>query len=227
MEIVPGVYWLDLGVSNCYLIAEDDQLTLVDAGVKRSARPILEFIHEIGYSPEQLTRVLLTHADVNHVGDINPLRADYPLEVFASRTAAEALARGHSSRKIKAGIFSPLFTWFEALGGAMKIDVDTLAAEGDTLPLLGGLEVFDTPGHTPGHVSFYAPRHKLLFAGDSVSTRPDQVLPNQTKMFNWNQEKMLASVHRQQALAPEIVCSGHGPVVFDAAEKFQLIGEQT
>jgi glyoxylase-like metal-dependent hydrolase (beta-lactamase superfamily II) len=225
MEIAPGVYWLDLGVSNCYLIAEDNQLTLVDAGVKRSARHILEFIQKLGYSPDQLTAVLLTHADIDHVGSVNPLRADYSLNFFASQKAAEALARGHSSRKIKAGLFSPLFTWFEALGGAMKIAVDEQIAESNTLPLLGGLEVLETPGHTPGHISFYAPRHKLLFAGDSVSTRPDQVLPNQTKMFNWDQEKMLDSVRRQQELAPEIVCSGHGPVVFKAAGKFQLNGD--
>jgi glyoxylase-like metal-dependent hydrolase (beta-lactamase superfamily II) len=46
------------------------------------------------------------------------------------------------------------------------------------------------------------------------------VLYNRVKMFNWDEEQMRASVHRQAELMPEIVCSGHGPVVFGAAAKF-------
>jgi glyoxylase-like metal-dependent hydrolase (beta-lactamase superfamily II) len=220
MEIAPGVHWLNLGVSNCYLIAENGQLTLVDAGVKRSARQIEGFIANLGYSASHLTRILLTHADYDHVGAVNHFRANNEVEVYASQVAADALADGHSSRKIKAGIFSPLFSWFEGLDGSMQVTVDTVLSEGDTLPLLGGLEVLDTPGHTPGHISFYAPAHKLLFAGDSVSTQPDKVLYNRMQAFNWDQEKMIASVQRQHSIQPEIVCSGHGPVVFGAAGKF-------
>lgn len=223
MEIIPGVYWLNLGASNCYLIAEDGRLALVDAGVKRSYKQIVDFIEGLGYSTGQLTHILLTHADMDHVGTANLLRKDSGAQIFASQVAADALARGHSSRKIKVGIFTPLFTWFETLSGAMKIKVDTILAEGDTLPLLGGLEVLETSGHTPGHLSFYVREHKLLFAGDSVSTQPDKVLYNRMKAFNWDQEKMIAAVHRQQAILPEIVCSGHGPVVYGAAEKFPQV----
>jgi glyoxylase-like metal-dependent hydrolase (beta-lactamase superfamily II) len=172
----------------------------------------------------QITRILLTHADYDHVGAVLPLREESRAEVLASQVAAEALSSGHSSRQVHAGLLTPLFSWFEGLDGSMKFEVDTILSEGDTLPLLGGLEVLETPGHTPGHLSFYAPRHKLLFAGDSVSTQPDKVLYNRVPIFNWNQDQMIASVHRQHDIRPEIVCSGHGPVIFGAAEKFVEIG---
>ena len=219
-EILPGVYWLNLGASNCYLIVEDGVLALIDTGVQRSYSQIVDFIQELGYETSQLTHILLTHADIDHVGSTNQLLADSRARVFASQIAADALADGHSSRKIKAGIFTPVISWFEARGGAMLIAVDEILAEGDTLPLLGGLQALETPGHTPGHLSFYAPQHKLLFGGDSVSTLPDRVLYNRAKIFNWDQEKMIESVHRQQAIAPEVVTSGHGPVVYGAAGKF-------
>jgi glyoxylase-like metal-dependent hydrolase (beta-lactamase superfamily II) len=222
MEIIPGVHWLDLGISNCYLIVEQGELTLVDAGVKRSYRQIVELIHSLGFSTYHLKRILLTHADYDHVGATTPLRAENSAEVFASQIAAEALANGHSSRQIHAGIFTPLFSWFEELGGAMRIEVDKILAEGDCLPVLGGLKVLETPGHTPGHISFYATQHRLLFAGDSVSTQPDLVLYNRVQVFNWDQQQMIASVHRQQTIEPEIVCSGHGPVVFEATGKFPI-----
>lgn len=220
MEIIPDVYHLDLRASNCYLIVEGDEITLIDAGLNRSAEQITDFIRGIGKAPKQLTRILLTHADLDHVGAAMELKQISEARVFASQIAADALAEGRSSRKLKMGIFTPLFTWFERRNGAMEVAVDEIVAGGDMLPILGGLEVLETPGHTPGHISFYTREHKLLFAGDSVSTQEDQVLYNRMKAFNWNNEMMQASVHMQAALEPEIVCSGHGPVVFGAASKF-------
>lgn len=222
MEIIPGVYQINARASNCILIVEEDGLTLIDAGVKNSLSLIEAYIREIGKSPADLTRILLTHADLDHVGSAMALKAKSGATIYASQIAADALREGHSSRPIKAGIFSPIFSWFERRGDAMRVDVDEILAGGDTLPILGGMQVLETPGHTPGHLSFYFPTHRLLAAGDSVSTQPDKVLYNRMKAFNWDQAQMQASVHMQAELQPEIVTSGHGPVVFEAAEKFVL-----
>jgi len=220
MEILPGVYRIDLRVSNCFLIAEDSGLTLIDAGLRRSFTPLVDFIRSLGRSPSELKSILLTHADLDHVGAAPALNSHFGASIFTSSIEAEALAHGRSSRPIQVGVLIPLFNWFERLNGAMQVEVDRTISDWDQLPILGGLRVIATPGHTPGHLSFYAPRHKLLFAGDSVSTQPDTVLYNRMKIFNWDQAQMQASVQRQAALRPEIVCSGHGPVVFGAAGKF-------
>lgn len=222
MEIIPGVYQINARASNCILIDEEDRLTLIDAGVKSSLPLIETYIREIGKSPADLTRILLTHADLDHVGSAMALKAQSGAVIYASQIAADALTEGHSSRQLKMGIFTPLFTWFERRGGVMRVDVDNILTGGDTLTILGGMEVLETPGHTPGHLSFYFPAHKLLVAGDSVSTQPCKVLYNRMKAFNWNQDQMKASVRMQAELQPEIVTSGHGPVVFDAANRFIL-----
>ena len=43
--------------------------------------------------------------------------------------------------------------------------------DGDVLPVLGGLEVIHTPGHTPGSVCLYARQRGLLFVGDVLQRR--------------------------------------------------------
>lgn len=220
IEIVPGVYQIDLGVSNSFLIVDKTGLTLIDAGLRRSFKPLVSFIDSLGYSPTQLKTILLTHADMDHVGAAPRLKEISGARIFASQIEADALAEGHSSRPIQLGALTPLFSWLEHLGGGMRLQVDQILAEGDRLAILGGLEVVASPGHTPGHISFYVPQYKLLFAGDSVSTQTDAVLYNRVRMFNWDEEKMRASVQQQAAMRPEIVCSGHGPVVFRAADKF-------
>ena len=167
-----------------------------------------------------MKRILLTHADADHVGAAMALKADSGARIFASQIEADALAEGHSSRSLQMGILTPLFDWVERQGGGMQVAVDEIVAEGQTIPVLGGLKVIESPGHTPGHLSYYAEEMKLLFAGDAVRTKTGQVGYNWFKATNWDHEIMRQSVHKLAALQPEIVCSGHGPVVFDAANKF-------
>ena len=85
----------------------------------------------------------------------------------------------------------------------------------------GGLRVIDTSGHTPGHISFYAPASGVLFCGDSMVSDA-QGLHGSRPGLTWDAAKAEAAVKKQAALRPQIVCPGHGPVVTDAAGKFPL-----
>jgi glyoxylase-like metal-dependent hydrolase (beta-lactamase superfamily II) len=97
--------------------------------------------------------------------------------------------------------------------------VDELLSDGQVLPVLGGLRVVETPGHTPGHVSFFAPAAGVLFVGDSLVAEATG-LRGSTGMNTWDQAKADESVRKQAALGARLVCPGHGPVVPDAAGKF-------
>ena len=44
--------------------------------------------------------------------------------------------------------------------------MDETFKDGDPIDAAGGLIAYHTPGHTPGHASFYQPERKLLFSGD-------------------------------------------------------------
>lgn len=97
--------------------------------------------------------------------------------------------------------------------------MDELIVEGQALPVLGGLQVVETPGHTPGHVSFFSPSAGILFAGDSMVSENTGLRPS--RGFNtWDEARALESVRKQAALGAAIVCAGHGPVVTQAAGKF-------
>jgi glyoxylase-like metal-dependent hydrolase (beta-lactamase superfamily II) len=220
MEIIPGVFRIKNPIVNWYLIAEDSGLALIDAGTSSAYKPVIELIGRLGREITELQYILLTHADLDHVGAAMRLKSDSGAKIYASQIAADALADGHSSRSLKVGVLTPLFNWFERQGGAMQVTVDQVVAEGQSLPILGGLHVIETPGHTPCHLAYYAVEEKLLFAGDAVRTVPGQVNYNQKKITNWDHEIMKKSVDKLAELEPEIVCCGHGPVLFNAARKF-------
>ncbi len=98
------------------------------------------------------------------------------------------------------------------------LKVDEILTEGQLLPVLGGLQVLATPGHTPGHISLFSPSTGVLFVGDSIISR-DGSLVGSIPANTWDAEQAAASVRKQAALGARVVCSGHGPVVTDAVGK--------
>jgi glyoxylase-like metal-dependent hydrolase (beta-lactamase superfamily II) len=141
---------------------------------------------------------------------------------YASNIEAGAIASGRPSRQIKSSGFSVRRLMFSLLGPLMKVtpfQVDEILADGQILPALGGLRVVDTAGHTPGHISLFAPSVGVLFCGDSMVTDEKGIHPPR---YIWDDAKAKEAQRRQAALGARIVCPGHGPVIRDAAGKFPL-----
>ena len=99
--------------------------------------------------------------------------------------------------------------------------VDEILAEGQTLPVLGGLRIVETPGHTPGHISLFAPSLGILFCGDSMVS-DEHGLQGSRPGITWDETRARESERKQAALGAQVVCSGHGPVVMDANGKFPV-----
>ena len=224
MEIIPNVHLIPKTVANPYLLFDPDGLTLIDAGLPGSHKKILRYLAGLGYAPKDLKRILITHADFDHVGGLAQLKAATGARVFASPVEAQAMAEGHASRPVKprSVITRLLFGLMAGLFKPASIQVDELLLDGQTLPVLGGLRVIETLGHTPGHISLFAPSVGILFCGDSIVSGEDG-LRGSTGANNWDQAKSDESVRKQAALGARILCSGHGPVVMDAAGKFPQV----
>lgn len=219
MEIITSVHLIPAGFVNLYLIIDPDGLTLIDAGLARKGKKILKYIAQLGHSPQDLRRIVITHADGDHVGGLAALKSASGATVYASPIEAEAIAVGRMSRELKWSrlakwVFAPT-PWFRVA----PVSVDERVTDEQVLPALGGLRVVGTPGHTPGHISLFAPSAGVLFTGDSLVSDGGDLIPSR-EAFTWDQTQALESVRKQAALGASIVCPAHGPVVKDAAGKF-------
>ncbi len=216
--VVPGV------VANPYIIVDADGLTVIDAGFSRSAKKIMTYIEGLGKSVGDVKRIIITHADLDHFGGLAALQKASGARTYASQIEADAIAMGKSSREIKPTGFSLrriLFTILSPFFKATPFQVHEIVAEGQTLPALGGLQVLETPGHTPGHISVLAPAVGVLFCGDSM-VADEKGLQGSRPGITWDEAKARESERKQARLGARIVCSGHGPVVMDAIGKFPV-----
>jgi glyoxylase-like metal-dependent hydrolase (beta-lactamase superfamily II) len=221
MEIIPNVHHIPLNSANVFLIREEDGLTLIDAAFPFTTSKIVRYIRSIGHDPANLKNILITHADFDHIGGVKALKRLSGTKVYASQPAAKAMAKGISSRELNLGrLITPVVSFLEKTFHLPKVNVDEILSPGQTLPILGGLEVIDTSGHTPGHLSYFAKETGVLFAGDSLHTRTGEIIYNLYPSITWDRDKVIASTRLQAELNPKVVCSGHGPVVFGPELRF-------
>lgn len=197
---------------NLYLIEEPDQLTLIDTGLSKSGpKLVLKTIAAIGRQPRDLKRILITHTDPDHTGGAAELKAATGAQLICSAIEAPAMAAGTSSREIKG--MAIMRALVRLIAGKMPpVNADHIVSEGDELPVLGGLRVVASPGHTPGHTSYFSPSTGALFAGDSFNATSGELRFFKAPV-HWSFEAGTESVRKQQALGARTVYCGHGKPV--------------
>jgi glyoxylase-like metal-dependent hydrolase (beta-lactamase superfamily II) len=222
MEVAPNIYLIRDSIVNAYLVVGDDGLTLIDTGLRSAARSILRAIKQIGYSPKDLRRILITHCDGDHVGGVAALKAMTTASVYAHPIEALAMSIGSPSREIdKSTLSGRLFRMFSFMFRFQPAQADVLLEQNAATELPGGMRAILTIGHTPGHVSFYLPGARVLFGGDSLMVDGGKLCASHGPN-TWDQAKADESARIQAALGAQVVCLGHGLITQQASSKFML-----
>jgi glyoxylase-like metal-dependent hydrolase (beta-lactamase superfamily II) len=166
------------------LIQDGNEYILVDAGYASDFPTIDAQLNALGLTSADLTGVILTHDDIDHVGGLAQLKSACPaIRVYASVIEAPYISGSTKSlRLIQAEqLYDQLpeshkawaLGFQERLRAIQRIPVDQELEPGHTL--LPGLEIIPTPGHTPGHISLYVPASKTLIAGDALVIEGEQL----------------------------------------------------
>jgi glyoxylase-like metal-dependent hydrolase (beta-lactamase superfamily II) len=207
MHPLPDVHLVRGRASNMFLCADESGLALIDAGIPGEQGRVLEMIERLGYQPQDLTRILITHADFDHVGSLAELQKASGATVYAGAETAVFLRSGKGPEHMPA-LLQPLLNAVVKVKPVPK-EVISIFADGDVLPVLGGLQAIATPGHTLDHYSFYSPTRGILFAGDALHTRNGRLQRTQ-KRITADQEAANRSALQLLELAPILFACGHG-----------------
>jgi glyoxylase-like metal-dependent hydrolase (beta-lactamase superfamily II) len=198
---------------NCYLVEEEDGLTLVDSTISSPAADVAAVVKELG---KDLRRVTLTHAHGDHVGGVSGVRKLYPgVEISISERDGRILAGDKT--------LLPTEAQTAVKGSFLKVDwkPDRLLKPGDRV---GSLEVVASRGHTPGHIAFFDVRDRALIAGDAFQTRGGIAVSGDLRllfpfvaMATWNKPTSLTSASALRALEPSLLATGHGEAIKEPA----------
>ncbi len=202
---------------NCYLIKEQDGLTLVDAAIPGCEKDILDAARVLDLP---IKRIVLTHAHYDHIGSLDALHALLP--------NAEVLITARDARFLSGDMsLDPTEPQTKLNGSYKKIATrpTRLIAEGE---YVGSLEVISAPGHTPGHIALLDRRDGSLIAGDAFQLHTGIAVSGVMRprfpfvaMATWNRSLALQSACKLCDLRPSRLAVGHGDVLENPVEAMQ------
>src|SRR5467141_2825595 len=166
VEILTGIHRID-GANPCsYVIVEDDgSLTLVDTGMSKDGRKVLDYIQaKISKKPSDLKTILLTHRHTPYVIGVSAIKKPTGAKVAIHEADADYLSRKKTMRAPK-GAVGILFRISEPFLTFTPVEPDQRLKESDRV---GSLTVLHVPGHTPGSISLYDQRRKTIFVADII-----------------------------------------------------------
>ena len=211
VELAPSVYLLRrIRGCNVYYLADAENPTLIDAGFSISAGAIARIIKDLRPASPPPRWLLLTHYHVDHAGGADRLRRTLGIQVITHPAEAAAFA-GTAPVPWRVRRYTA------------RTRADRLVEDGEVLPILGGLRVVHTPGHTPGSLCFHLPDAGVLFTGDQFISYQDR-LSRPFMGRESDQEAYKASLARIAGLNPDILLPGHGhPILRDTRALLQDI----
>jgi len=201
-EIAPGVWHIPgfpANWINVYLIGD----VLVDSS-RRGAGPAI--VRELG--ERRLSAVALTHVHPDHQGSAQFLCQKYraPLWCHADDKGRMEGTEVAPPANMAARISDRLFS-----GPPHR--VSRVLEPGDEIE---GFRVFHTPGHTPGHVTFFREKDGVAVAGDVVNAMNLATsltgLHEPPSGFSFDPARNRRSIRQLAEMDPQVLCLGHGPV---------------
>ena len=179
-DLAPGVHGIEHAHTNCYVIVDDDGVTLVDACFPSTGRAVIECLAAIGRSPADIKALLLTHGHFDHVGFAHGLRDALQVPVWVHAGDRRLAAHPYRYRPeqnrfafpLRHPRSLPILASMTAAGAlaVRGVEADRELVDGDVLPVPGSPQVIHTPGHTDGQCVFYLPDREALLSGDALVT---------------------------------------------------------
>ena len=205
---IRDVVAVPLGRVLAHLVVEQE-LSLIDCGYARSRGRIDRAITEQGRTFGELTRVVCTHGHPDHAGGARELAlAGVPVLIHpADGDRLSITWREMLRRPSRGGLFAAMTPQ-----PPQTVPIE----DGDILPMLGGLRVIHTPGHTPGSVCLYGARDRVLFVGDALQRRFGR-LTFASSLYSDDIAAARRAVQRFASLDVETVVFSHYPSLTEGA----------
>ena len=224
--VVPHVHLLPSSMAGNIYVLEGDTLTVVDTGMPNSADRVLSYVREMGRRPEELTRIVLTHYHVDHVGSAAALRDLTGAAVLAHREEAPFINGTKPQPAPRYGVLRLMYRLLPVMTRFDPLEPDELVAEGSQLDILGGARVVAMPGHTPGSIALHLDRLGVLMCGDAIDNRRG-VLGPPPAPFTVDDAKAVESIRKVAELDFDVLCPGHGsPIVGRSSQQVRAMAER-
>jgi glyoxylase-like metal-dependent hydrolase (beta-lactamase superfamily II) len=183
------------GRDGCVYLLNLGEPILIDTGAGWSVDKIIKNIEKLGFDPQALKTVLLTHCHIDHIGGVPEIKRRFGSKIHIHELDAYPVENG-----------DPILTaanWYQTSFPPTPVDVKFNLPE--EILTVGEDKVIclHTPGHTPGSISIYLDREgkRILFGQDLHGPLLEE--------FGSNLEDYDRSTQKLLDLEADVLCEGH------------------
>lgn len=218
-ELLPGIHLVDNSIGcNTYVII-DNGITLVDTGLRGNEKNIYGCIRKLGYTPNDIKRIIVTHAHLDHINCLHRLKGDSGAQVLAPAGEMDMIEGRKPLRAAGGGLFGLIFSLLRIYYKYKPVKVEVNLGDGDNIDVLGGLKVVMLSGHSEGNIGLYSQQHSLVFSSDTIRVLEGKLAAPNPK-FTADMASAIAAIKRLSELNFNIMLPGHGkPIMSGASEK--------
>ena len=226
-EIAPDLAYRRLAIVNVVFLgppkAGDRGWVLIDAGILGTKGLIKDAAEARFGSGARPLAIVMTHGHFDHVGVLEDLAEEWDAPIYAHPLECPYLDGSASYPPADPSVGGGTMARLSPLYPTKPVDVSSrllmLPADG-SIPPMAGWRWIHTPGHAPGHVSFWREADRSLIVGDAFVTTaqesayavatqdPELHGPPMYLTVDWTAARN--SVRTLAALKPERVITGHG-----------------
>ncbi|GGF71767.1 hydrolase [Paenibacillus albidus] len=208
------------------LLWDEDTALLVDTGYPGLLNAFKEALDKCSVPWSKLRQIIITHQDLDHIGSLTDILKEHgalPKTVLAHRLEkpyieGSSMLLKHTPEALAAAeaTLPPEVpeewrrAFLHVLSNPPKGRVDITLADGEQLPVAGGLTVIHTPGHSPGHLSLYHHTSRTLIAADALTVANNGELCGPDPAATPDMETALASLAKLAAFEIDTVICYHG-----------------
>ena len=222
-----GIYHLNLGLANVYLLEGRGGLALIDAGGQGALRTLQQQLRGTRFRPSDISHLLVTHGHFDHVGGLAEIQAETGATVWAHPLDAPIIRGDAPVIRPEPRLLGRFDRWVGQLikGPQPPAPVHRELGSGEDLSeLRAGLEVVHLPGHSAGQVGFWLPEARLLLGGDVLTHFVPWQLTLPLAAYTADMAEAKRSVLKVAQLRLDTLALGHGaPLVGNAQRQVEAI----
>lgn len=229
-----------IGSINFFLLKEDHSLTLIDAGIDTVEcwDFLLQEIDRLGFTVNDIDRILLTHHHEDHVGLVKRILNIKKVPIYVHREAIPRLTFDPQFLNMRYDFFQQLYcemgcasageSRLEKLQDTLKnceqrkIDADFIELkQGDSI---AGMRVIEMPGHSSDSIVFFDEERKWVFGGDLLLAKSSTnaiIDPDQQGNRPATLVQHVDSLKRLSSIDADIVFPGHQDLIYQHQEVVQ------
>jgi glyoxylase-like metal-dependent hydrolase (beta-lactamase superfamily II) len=204
-EVLPGIHVIDGAspypdfLTNVMLIKDKgSDWALLDTGLPGQAPVVEAYLKKEKIAPASIKKILITHLHLDHTGNLRHM-----IELTKAKTFSHWVEAAYIAQQPP----------YIGPGSPPKeaVTIDEPLKDGDSIDVAGGLRIFHTPGHTPGHAAYYHAERKILFSGDLFFPGGADELSLTPKEYTQDVPTAMISARRMAQLSVDSLLGYHCP----------------